>query len=219
MSDDKPIVSEDGYWRWDGEQWVSNTATPPLKQKMSRKGKRLLALGITGSVVGFVVLVGAMGASGSNQTPQANKESSKPVATATPTPKPATPAPTQKPTPAPTQKPAATPAPVTATPVPNDGAAPAPAPAATPPPTPKPAPPPDTSGKATMAKFQQIENGMSLAQVNAIMGGPGELQVDDNVAGYSGQIYEWKGTGIFPGVMTVQFQNGAVIMKAQSGLN
>jgi hypothetical protein len=108
-----------------------------------------------------------------------------------------------------THKPAAT-APATA----------APTAAPTAPPTAKPtaAPTPDTS--LTVTKFNAIQNGMSYEQVKQIMGSAGTLQVDSSVAGYTGQIYEWKETGFLTAkVVTVQFQNGAVIQKAQFGLD
>ena len=59
---------------------------------------------------------------------------------------------------------------------------------------------------------------MSYAEVKAIVGGPGELMVDSSVAGITGQIYKFDGTGLGANAQ-IQFQNEAVITKAQFGLH
>jgi hypothetical protein len=68
----------------------------------------------------------------------------------------------------------------------------------------------------TRAQFDRVSTGMSVSEVSSIMGGSGELSVDSNVAGYSGQIYTWKNPD--GSNMLVQFQNGSAITKAQAGL-
>jgi hypothetical protein len=68
------------------------------------------------------------------------------------------------------------------------------------------------------AEFDQIHIGMTYDQVVAIVGGSGELMVDSTVAGITGQVYRWNCESFCFGVATVQFQNGRVITKAQSGL-
>ena len=70
--------------------------------------------------------------------------------------------------------------------------------------------------EVTMAKFNQVENGMSAEQVFAIMGSSGTKTVDQEIAGYTGQIYQWQNPG--GSNMIVQFQNGKVVQKAQAGL-
>jgi hypothetical protein len=69
----------------------------------------------------------------------------------------------------------------------------------------------------TLSQFNQVSTGMSVGDVASIMGGSGELSVDSNVAGYSGQVYTWKNSD--GSNMIVQFQNGRAITKAQAGLN
>ena len=77
---------------------------------------------------------------------------------------------------------------------------------------------PDT-GKpvATLEKFNQVKKGMTLAEVEKIMGGPG-MQITE---GSSGDIkvatYGWYGTDLTT-AMTVSFLNGAVSAAGQSGL-
>jgi len=71
--------------------------------------------------------------------------------------------------------------------------------------------------KITMAEFSRIQNGMSMSEVREIVGGPGELTVDSNVAGMTGQILTFHGDP-FGSNANVQFQNGEVIMKSQFGL-
>ncbi len=61
---------------------------------------------------------------------------------------------------------------------------------------------------------------MSYDQVVALVGDPSQHTVHENIAGITGDIYEWQTGGTFtPGIATVQFQNGAVVIKAQFGLN
>ena len=76
----------------------------------------------------------------------------------------------------------------------------------------------------TMEKYQQISTGMTLEQVEAILG-KGEEQASSGVdmpdmPGMSGgsmtsQTYAWQsGTR----VVTISFMNGKVVAKAQAGL-
>ena len=70
----------------------------------------------------------------------------------------------------------------------------------------------------TMTQYQSIQTGMSRDQVVAVVG-PGEQAVEQNIAGMTGEILEWKCTGFFhAGVLLVQFQNGRVVQKSQQGL-
>ena len=68
----------------------------------------------------------------------------------------------------------------------------------------------------SLSEFNQIQTGMSYDQVVAIVGSPGTLSVSGNVAGTDNKIYEWSGAD--GGDASVQFQNGAVIVKAQADL-
>jgi hypothetical protein len=67
----------------------------------------------------------------------------------------------------------------------------------------------------TLAQFDQVTNGMTLAQVEAIAG-VGELTVDQDIAGYTGQIYQYVNPD--GSNMMMQYQNGLLIQKAQFGL-
>ncbi len=96
--------------------------------------------------------------------------------------------------------------------------------AAVPTPTPPPvtAPPttrpPANSANITKAEFDQIQTGMSHDAVSAIIGGPGELTSQSDLAGYQGEIWSYKGSSLGANAI-MQFQNGALISKAQFGLN
>lgn len=69
-------------------------------------------------------------------------------------------------------------------------------------------------------EFAQLRDGMTLDDVTAVIGSPGELLSSTSIAGYSGEVYQWDGepgTGLGANAI-VQFQNGRLITKAQSGL-
>lgn len=68
----------------------------------------------------------------------------------------------------------------------------------------------------SMSQFNRVQNGMTLDQVVDIMGDGGTKSVDQEVAGYTGQIYTWQNPD--GSNMIVQFQNGEVVTKAQAGL-
>lgn len=80
---------------------------------------------------------------------------------------------------------------------------------------------PKNDPKLTAAEFKKIKNGMTLAEVEKIIGGEGELQSEVGAEGDSTYtvMYTWKGTG-FGSNANVTFQgNPAVVqMKAQFGL-
>lgn len=73
------------------------------------------------------------------------------------------------------------------------------------------------AGYATMEKFNQIQNGMTYAQVQQIMGSAGEVMSDSEIAGYKTTIYVWKAKDGISN-MNVTIQNDAVQSKAQVGL-
>jgi hypothetical protein len=81
-------------------------------------------------------------------------------------------------------------------------------------PTPKPEA--DTS-EITMEEFKQIQNGLSLKQVEEIIGGKGELQSSAGDGQFKSELYMWKGN-TFGGNANVTFQDGKVAGKAQFGL-
>lgn len=71
-------------------------------------------------------------------------------------------------------------------------------------------------GGYALGQFNRIQTGMSVNDVESIMGSPGEPMVDSSVAGYTGQMYKWQNAD--GSNMIVQFQNSAVVTKAQFGL-
>ena len=80
-------------------------------------------------------------------------------------------------------------------------------------------PPPTPAAQMgmTLAHFNQITSGMSYEQVEGLVGSPGTLLAESNVAGYDTKIYMWNGT--LGGNANVTFQNDQEVDKAQFGLS
>lgn len=95
-----------------------------------------------------------------------------------------------------------------------------PAPEPNPTPAPTPAPAPVNSPSMTMAEFNAIQNGMSYEQVVQIVGGPGEKMSESGSPGeeYYTVMYMWEGEGSLGANANSMFQGGALINKAQFGL-
>jgi hypothetical protein len=74
------------------------------------------------------------------------------------------------------------------------------------------APPPTI----TRAKYESIQEGMSYAEVCAIIGEPGEELSRSDIAGYATVMYSWKNSN--GSNMNAMFQNGKLVNKAQFGL-
>lgn len=73
-----------------------------------------------------------------------------------------------------------------------------------------------TGNVVTKDKFDQVQTGMSLDQVNQIMGESGALTSESSAGNVDTTIYMWDGA---PGTnCTVSFQNGSVVLKTQFGL-
>jgi hypothetical protein len=72
------------------------------------------------------------------------------------------------------------------------------------------------SKKASMSQFTSVQNGMTLEEVQSVMGSSGELTTETSVAGYTGEIRTWANSD--GSNMIVQFQNGRAIGKSQFGL-
>ena len=68
----------------------------------------------------------------------------------------------------------------------------------------------------TKAKYLQIHEGMSYAQVARIIGAPGEEMSRSTIAGYTTVMYQWVNNDYSS--MNAMFQNGGLITKAQFGL-
>ena len=76
----------------------------------------------------------------------------------------------------------------------------------------------DNSGKITLAKYNQISNGMSYEQVRDIIGSEGTKMAETEVAGYYGVTYNWEGVGKFGANAVFVFLNNELQSKAQYGL-
>ena len=63
--------------------------------------------------------------------------------------------------------------------------------------------------KLTQENFEKIQTGMTLAQVQAILGEPTESSSVD-VAVFSGTVSKWKQGDV---TITIQFVNGKVVAK------
>lgn len=68
----------------------------------------------------------------------------------------------------------------------------------------------------SLAEFQQIQKGMTLAQVQQIIGAPGKLIADSKVGSVTGKVYSWKNS--MGSNAIVEFKNDVVVAKAQAGL-
>lgn len=80
--------------------------------------------------------------------------------------------------------------------------------------------PPVNAGTMSLAEFGQIQNGMSYEQVCAIVGGPGEVMSESGSPGseYYTVMYTWEGEGSLGANANCMFQGGALMNKAQFGL-
>lgn len=76
----------------------------------------------------------------------------------------------------------------------------------------------NTSCDATLSAFNALREGMSIRQVESIIGCSGELLSQSDMAGYQTIMLAWSGEGSMGANMNAMFQNNAMIMKAQFGL-
>jgi hypothetical protein len=76
----------------------------------------------------------------------------------------------------------------------------------------------ETAAKMSLTEFNQISPGMTADQVNRIVGGPGKLDSATDIAGHHTEIRSWTGNGGLGSNANVTFQDGAMISKAQFGL-
>lgn len=75
-----------------------------------------------------------------------------------------------------------------------------------------------TNCTATASEFEAIATGMSVKQVEQIIGCSGEVLSESRVADIHTVMLMWSGRGMMGANMNVMFQNGRVIMKSQFGL-
>jgi len=86
-----------------------------------------------------------------------------------------------------------------------------PAPQASPP-----SPPTSSPGALTLANFEQVQEGMDLAAVQALLGANGQAIAETEVAGSKAQVFSWKNPDGSNAI--VEFRDGQVTAKAQAGL-
>lgn len=79
-------------------------------------------------------------------------------------------------------------------------------------------PEPVNDPRITAAEFAAIRPGMTPAQVEAIVGSPGELMSENEMAGIHTFMVQWEGDGGFGANANAMFQDGKLIQKAQFGL-
>lgn len=68
------------------------------------------------------------------------------------------------------------------------------------------------------AEFAALQTGMSYDDAAAIIGSPGELLSENEIAGTRTQMFQWEGEGGFGANANAMFQNGKLIQKSQFGL-
>ncbi|MGG1516998.1 DUF3862 domain-containing protein [Paenibacillus oryzisoli] len=88
-------------------------------------------------------------------------------------------------------------------------------------PTPTPTPaPPKNKPSMSKAEFDQIQNGMTYAQVTEIIGGPGEImsEVGEKGSEFYTVMYMYDGEGSLGANANLMFQGGKLNSKAQFGL-
>lgn len=72
------------------------------------------------------------------------------------------------------------------------------------------------TASVSLAKYDAVQTGMSLHQVQSIAGWSGTQSSNLDEGGTSNWVYQWQNSD--GSNMNVQFQNGVVIGKAQAGL-
>lgn len=70
----------------------------------------------------------------------------------------------------------------------------------------------------TLAKFEQLRDGMSYADAVRVLGTPGTEQSRSSIADTTTVMYTWQGVGSFGANMNAMFQDDKLITKAQFGL-
>lgn len=68
----------------------------------------------------------------------------------------------------------------------------------------------------TLAEYERISEGMTYAEVTAIIGEPGEELSRSHLAGYTTVMWSWSNAD--GSNMNAMFQNDGLITKAQLGL-
>lgn len=77
---------------------------------------------------------------------------------------------------------------------------------------------PANAPEMSAAEFAALRTGMGYDEAVAIIGSPGELISESEMAGIRTQMYQWEGEGSFGANANAMFQNGKLVQKAQFGL-
>jgi hypothetical protein len=75
---------------------------------------------------------------------------------------------------------------------------------------------PNNNDVITLAKFNQIQNGMTIQQIQELIGSEGKLLASNNAGSTSGKVYWWQNQQGSNAI--VEFKNDLVISKSQAGL-
>jgi hypothetical protein len=76
---------------------------------------------------------------------------------------------------------------------------------------------PASARTATLAKYNQVQEGMTLEEVSRIMGGPGNFTGFVDIMGTMSEGYSWKGASLGT-LMTASFRDGRLTTRMQIGL-
>jgi hypothetical protein len=68
----------------------------------------------------------------------------------------------------------------------------------------------------TLEKFNRIQKGMTIEQVEKVFGSPGKVIAENNSGSSIGQVYSWKNPQGSNAI--IEFKDGQVVAKAQAGL-
>lgn len=72
--------------------------------------------------------------------------------------------------------------------------------------------------RITRAKFEQVHEGMSYADVVQILGSSGQVISSSQIADIRTVMYQWENPGFAGGNMNAMFQNDKLVSKAQFAL-
>jgi hypothetical protein len=75
----------------------------------------------------------------------------------------------------------------------------------------------DIVKKPGKAEFEQVKNGMTIEEVEKILG-PGSMDAESESGNVKIQMYSWQAKGDLGANITVSFMNGKVDTKAQFGI-
>ena len=75
---------------------------------------------------------------------------------------------------------------------------------------------PEGETVVTLEKFNRIQKGMTIEQVEKVLGSSGKVIAENNSSDSIGKVYSWKNTQGSNAI--IEFKDGQVVAKAQAGL-